>query len=85
MLHSLTSRQNAKYSSSSVQKGVIHTLQGEKGTLIVRKTRGGLYFCTSCFLPSQKKQNILEESKNHNWELNRSGRTFRKDRYRSTR
>lgn len=29
MLHSLTSRQNAKYSSSSVQKGrAIHTLQG---------------------------------------------------------
>lgn len=38
MLHSLTSRQNAKYSLSSVQKGkVIHTLQGEGGTLIVKE------------------------------------------------
>lgn len=44
MLHSLTSRQNAKYSSSSVQKGrVIHTLQG-KGPLIVRKAGAGLNF-----------------------------------------
>lgn len=44
MLHSLTSRQNAKYSSSSVQKGrAIHTLQGE-GALIVRKARAGLNF-----------------------------------------
>lgn len=33
MLHSLTSRQNAKYSSSSVQKGrAIHTLQGGRGS-----------------------------------------------------
>lgn len=44
MLHSLTSRQNAKYSSSSVQKGrAVHTLQGERA-LIVRKAGAGLNF-----------------------------------------
>lgn len=43
MLHSLTSRQNAKYNSSSVQKGrVIHTLQG--GRASVRKGRAGPNF-----------------------------------------
>lgn len=44
MLHSLTSRQNAKYSSSSVQKGGRFTLYKVRGALIVRKARAGLDF-----------------------------------------
>lgn len=47
MLHSLTSRQNAKYSSSSVQKGrAIHTLQGE-GASDCEESWGGAELCTS--------------------------------------
>lgn len=57
MLHSLTSRQNAKYSSSSVQKGrAIHTLQGE-GASDCEESWGGAELCTS-FRLSQNKQNI---------------------------